>query len=150
MTTLHSSDRLCCFCCLFVSSSDFSEEFVLFLLFEKLAGRLAAFSRAGKGGKEGEDEEEAGAETAGTGRSVELTLKLGAELVVVERWWRGQSGWTGISWVRSKAFTWHRWNAVTPKAFPRGSFSTRASLMLRVSKIVLFLDRMYLESMLVI
>ena len=71
---------LCCFCSLLVSSSDFSVELVLFLLFEKLAGKLAAFSKAGKGGKEGEDEEEAGAETTGT----ELTLKFGAELVVVE------------------------------------------------------------------
>jgi hypothetical protein len=59
---------------------------------EKLAGKLAAFSRAGKGGKEGEDEEEAGAETTETCRSVEVTLKLGAELVVVESWSRGQSG----------------------------------------------------------
>ena len=66
---------LCSFCPLLVSSSDFSVELVLLLLFEKLAGKLA-----GKEGKEGEDEEEAAAEATET----ELTLKPGAGLVVVK------------------------------------------------------------------
>ena len=58
-----------------VSSSDFSVELVLLLLFEKLAGKLA-----GKEGKEGEDEEEAAAEAT----EAELPLKPGAGLVVVK------------------------------------------------------------------
>ena len=78
------------------------------------------------------------------------TLEYVALFVVVESWSGEELGWSGISWVRSKAVTWHRWNAVTPKALPSGSFSTRASLMFRLSKIAFFLDRMYLESMLVI
>ena len=78
------------------------------------------------------------------------TLEYVALFVVVESWSGEELGWTGISWVRSKAVTWYRWNAVTPKALPSGSFSTRASLMFRLSKIAFFLDRMYLESMLVI
>ena len=80
-----------------------------------------------------------------------LTLKLGEEVVLVDTWsTKHSSGWTGINWVRRREFTWHRWNAVTPNAFPRGSFPTKASLMLRLSKIRCFLYRMYAERSLVI
>ena len=78
------------------------------------------------------------------------TLEYRALFEVVESWSGGELGWAGINWVLSKEWTWQRWKAATLKAFPRGSFFTRASLIFRLSKSVFFLDRMYLESMLVI
>ena len=78
------------------------------------------------------------------------TLEYRALFEMVESWSGGELGWAGINWVLSKEWTWQRWKAATLKAFPRGSFFTRASLIFRLSKSVFFLDRMYLESMLVI
>ena len=62
-------------------SSVSSDEFDLFLRLDKVAGKLFAFCKAGKGGMVVELEEE---EITGTLLSVTLTPTPGEEVVVVE------------------------------------------------------------------
>jgi hypothetical protein len=117
MMTLHCPLRRSCFLAL-ESSSDLSVELDRFLVANRLAGVLDALVRAGKAGRE-EEEEEVGAslaEMTATGRSWTLTLSPGEEVEVVVTTSLGVLGFKGRSCCRSRELTWHRWKASTPKA----------------------------------